>query len=148
METVVWPLLVLWVGVLAPTQVVTGFATPLPARPLSGSNPPEASPLGTALGRLRASALCALCIVRIAWIACVARVSEFWACAATAAACCALARAAACAVTAADTPLAPPGTRMLPARAGAAAANSVSALTLARRAACTEARGREGVWAT
>src|ERR1700677_2319385 len=45
--TLVWPPLVVCVGVFAPLHVVTGFATPGPDNPLSGTSPPRMSPLGT-----------------------------------------------------------------------------------------------------
>src|SRR5262249_15588396 len=85
--TTVWPLLLVCVGVLAPTQVVTGFAAPEPASPLSGTKPPAARPFGTVLGVESARLRAALCTACIAWMACVARVSAFIDCAAAAAAC-------------------------------------------------------------
>src|SRR5215475_3689171 len=73
MLTVVWPLLVVCVGVLAPTQVVTGLAAPGALSPLSGTRPPMLRPFGTVLGAPAARPRAALCAARKAWIACVAR---------------------------------------------------------------------------
>src|ERR1700760_3462503 len=66
MLTVVWPPLVLWVGVFAPTHVFTGFATPGAAMSLSGTNPPEASPFGTLPAP--AAARAATCNACMDWI--------------------------------------------------------------------------------
>src|SRR3984893_12272190 len=117
MLTMVWPLLVVWTGVLALTQVVTALATPVALSPLSGIRPPEPRPLGTlgsckpgwlgsaprlfgpAAAKVRA-AFCAASIARTAWVA---RLIEFCDCAAIAAACCAVAIAEVAAMVGAAT---------------------------------------------
>src|SRR5262249_26041006 len=134
--TVVCPLLLVCVGVLAPTHDVTGLATPGAASPLSGTRPPAARPLGIEFGAL-AAARAALCAARIAWIACTARVIDCWLLCAACWACCAAAAAAAAAAAVADDPCdaAPIGR----AETGPAASASTSKLapvsSAARRAA-------------
>src|SRR5262245_858217 len=88
MLTVVWPPLVVCVGVLAPTQLVTGLATPGAARPLLGTKPPRLRPL-TVLGAFAASPRATFWAARIAWIAWVARVIEACEFCAACCACCA-----------------------------------------------------------
>ena len=88
MVTTVWPALVVWVGVLAPTQVPPSFANtelaaPGLASPLSGTNPPVARPFGTEDAAPIARPRALFCTACMAWIACADRVSAFCAVCAT-----------------------------------------------------------------